>query len=207
MYTYKRVEQRERNEKERPLHNQALMANLLPSQTCKLHNPSQARCTHDEETMTRLPSKWGHLVTPTSVQTQRTIPRTLVASLSTTRRLQQRKDEARKPPPTKISTVHKGTLFEHRAAQVLRTDLSMALDRVGGRGDEGVDLEGWWWLPDFFSPKDKDNGEAASSMSTTTTGIPERHIRIRILAQCKAEKKKNWSKNGMKGLVVTGDFL
>ncbi|KAI0635290.1 hypothetical protein C8Q77DRAFT_1054262 [Trametes polyzona] len=39
----------------------------------------------------------------------------------------------------------------------------MSLRRVGGKGDGGVDLQGWWWLP---------------------------AERLRVVAQCKAEEKK-----------------
>ncbi|KAG1803348.1 uncharacterized protein BJ212DRAFT_1571147 [Suillus subaureus] len=52
----------------------------------------------------------------------------------------------------------------------------MSLKRVGGKSDGGVDLLGWWWLP-------------LSSDSQSTPITPPRR-RIRVLAQCKAEKKK-----------------
>lgn len=45
----------------------------------------------------------------------------------------------------------------------------MNLERVGGPSDGGIDLQGWWWLPRL--------GDT-------------RRRRIRVLAQCKAEKKK-----------------
>lgn len=47
----------------------------------------------------------------------------------------------------------------------------MSLTRVGGKSDGGIDLIGWWWLPDLVDQH-----------------APRR--RIRVLAQCKAEKKK-----------------
>lgn len=46
--------------------------------------------------------------------------------------------------------------------------MSMALTRVGGKEDGGVDLLGWWWLPH-------------DDMTRT---------RLRVVAQCKAEQKK-----------------
>jgi hypothetical protein len=49
----------------------------------------------------------------------------------------------------------------------------MSLRRVGGKSDGGIDLLGWWWLPT--------NGSSA-------VNAPRR--RLRVLAQCKAEKKK-----------------
>ncbi|KAI0039870.1 hypothetical protein FA95DRAFT_1566884 [Auriscalpium vulgare] len=51
----------------------------------------------------------------------------------------------------------------------------MSLTRVGGGGDGGVDLTGWWWVP----PR---------THAQTAAGASRR--RLRVLAQCKAEKKK-----------------
>ncbi|TFY66124.1 hypothetical protein EVG20_g4968 [Dentipellis fragilis] len=85
-----------------------------------------------------------------------------------------------------LSNVHRGTAFEQRALHVLQDNMSMALTRVGGRDDGGVDLLGWWWLPDT----------RAATLDHTETG-EERKVglstpmrRLRVLAQCKAEKKK-----------------
>ncbi|KAG1884323.1 hypothetical protein F4604DRAFT_1732789 [Suillus subluteus] len=75
-----------------------------------------------------------------------------------------------------LSTVARGTAFEEWSLQLLQDYFSMSLKRVGGKSDGGVDLLGWWWLP-FTS----------DSQSTPIT--PPRR-RIRVLAQCKAEKKK-----------------
>jgi hypothetical protein len=50
----------------------------------------------------------------------------------------------------------------------------MSLIRVGGRDDGGIDLQGWWWLP----------------VETDHTGMVCARKRIRVIAQCKAEKKK-----------------
>ncbi|OAX40819.1 hypothetical protein K503DRAFT_573233 [Rhizopogon vinicolor AM-OR11-026] len=77
-----------------------------------------------------------------------------------------------------LSTVARGTAFEQRSLQLLQDCFSMSLRRVGGKSDGGVDLIGWWWLP--FS-------ESRSPPSTPST-LSRR--RIRVLAQCKAEKKK-----------------
>ncbi|KIK70111.1 hypothetical protein GYMLUDRAFT_80104 [Collybiopsis luxurians FD-317 M1] len=80
------------------------------------------------------------------------------------------------------STVFRGTSFEKRCLHLLETHLGMVLRRVGGKEDGGVDLNGWWWLPD---------------VTRVQTGPPSPEYlkqvpikRVRILAQCKAEKKK-----------------
>ncbi|KAG6884790.1 hypothetical protein C0993_008280 [Termitomyces sp. T159_Od127] len=49
----------------------------------------------------------------------------------------------------------------------------MSLRRIGGKSDGGIDLLGWWWLPPF---------------GASDVNVPRR--RLRVLAQCKAEKKK-----------------
>lgn len=50
-----------------------------------------------------------------------------------------------------ISTVHRGTAFEKRSLSLLQSTMSMSLNRVGGKADGGVDLLGWWWLPEAGS--------------------------------------------------------
>ncbi|KAL1679597.1 hypothetical protein EV122DRAFT_251146 [Schizophyllum commune] len=84
------------------------------------------------------------------------------------------------------TTVAKGTAFEQRSLAVARNRLSMSLRRVGGKSDGGIDLTGWWWLPhasDALQPRHTPNGDASQPQP-----FPRR--RIRVLAQCKAEKKK-----------------
>jgi hypothetical protein len=75
--------------------------------------------------------------------------------------------------PKLLSTVERGTAFEERSLRLARMHLSMALSRVGGKSDGGVDLQGWWWLP-----------------SGVDGAPPTARRRLRILAQCKAEAKK-----------------
>ncbi|PSR76195.1 hypothetical protein PHLCEN_2v8618 [Hermanssonia centrifuga] len=53
----------------------------------------------------------------------------------------------------------------------------MSLIRVGGKDDGGIDLQGWWWLP-------------ISQAGQDSSHSPSRYMRMRVLAQCKAEKKK-----------------
>lgn len=69
----------------------------------------------------------------------------------------------------KISTTQLGTAYENHCLQLLSRQLCMSLTRVGGRGDGGVDLRGWWWLP-----TNKEGGRR----------------RLRVLGQCKAESIK-----------------
>ncbi|KAL5498520.1 hypothetical protein ACEPAH_1873 [Sanghuangporus vaninii] len=85
-----------------------------------------------------------------------------------------------------LSSVHRGTAFENRAMMMLRY-LSMSLTRIGGRSDGGVDLQGWWWLP-ATSPTSQSTDPEQADLVTDNTGIHRR--RIRVLAQCKAERKK-----------------
>jgi hypothetical protein len=78
------------------------------------------------------------------------------------------------------SAVHKGVAFEQRSIKVLEEHLSMTLRRVGGKSDGGVDLIGWWWLPQATPPI------TAPAAAWNTEG----RKRIRVIGQCKAEKKK-----------------
>lgn len=99
-----------------------------------------------------------------------------------------------------------GLAFERHAQRFLNHDLRMALTRVGGSGDGGVDLRGYWWLP---KPKALRRSSSSSSLSSLDRlggvqratrpvqppgllkdGSPGRRIApLRVLAQCKAEKK------------------
>lgn len=77
---------------------------------------------------------------------------------------------------SQLSTVHRGVAFETKCMRLLQDNLSMSLRRVGGASDGGIDLQGWWWLP------------TSEKLPNTEDGLQYR--RMRILAQCKAEKKK-----------------
>ncbi|KAI9063518.1 hypothetical protein FKP32DRAFT_1571477 [Trametes sanguinea] len=83
-----------------------------------------------------------------------------------------------------ITTVMKGSRFEERSLRLLREHLSMSLRRVGGRGDGGIDLQGWWWLPVECL------GLAAPSSSGIFDARGVARRRLRVIAQCKAEEKK-----------------
>ena len=77
-----------------------------------------------------------------------------------------------------LSAVHRGNAFEERSLKLLEKTMSMSLKRVGGKEDGGIDLVGWWWLPEL-SPN-------ASQPCSNSQG----RRRIRVVGQCKAEKKK-----------------
>src|ERR1700722_2502510 len=104
------------------------------------------------------------------------------------------------PPPSsssprgELSHVHRGTAFEERALRVLRTRLCMDLRRVGGKDDGGVDLLGWWWVPGEGGV-DGEDGEEEGSLRR----------RIRVIGQCKAEKRKAGPRfvREMEGVVAT----
>ncbi|PVG03190.1 hypothetical protein CPB86DRAFT_749303 [Serendipita vermifera] len=85
------------------------------------------------------------------------------------------------------TSVEIGTAFELRALKLLRENFSMALERVAGPGDGGVDLVGWWWLPHL-------PGLPLVTDSTGQHSDPAIHpmdrSRIRVWAQCKAERTK-----------------
>ena len=80
----------------------------------------------------------------------------------------------------RLSTVHQGNAFEERSLALLHKTMSMSLKRVGGKEDGGIDLLGWWWLP--FANNSLLNHDIATSSSNRR--------RIRVIGQCKAEKKK-----------------
>lgn len=90
-------------------------------------------------------------------------------------------------PEKLLSNVHRGTAFEKRALSLLTEHMSMSLTRVGGSNDGGVDLIGWWWVPGGEKPT-----------MTCPPSVPEKRgewglanrRRLRVLAQCKAEKRK-----------------
>ncbi|KAF5334756.1 hypothetical protein D9611_012935 [Ephemerocybe angulata] len=87
----------------------------------------------------------------------------------------------------RLSTVHRGVAFEQRALNLLKEYFSMSLTRVGGRGDGGIDLLGWWWLPSIYTSA----VSPSSTSSSPDTGLQQqRQLRIRVVGQCKAEKKK-----------------
>ena len=82
----------------------------------------------------------------------------------------------------RLSTVHQGNAFEQRSLALLHKTMSMSLKRVGGKEDGGIDLLGWWWLPPPTS--------SPPTLLPSDDPNRRRRRRIRVIGQCKAEKKK-----------------
>ncbi|TFK20390.1 hypothetical protein FA15DRAFT_673531 [Coprinopsis marcescibilis] len=95
-----------------------------------------------------------------------------------------------------LSAVHRGKAFEERSMKLLETKFSMNLTRVGGRDDGGVDLLGWWWIPasentvQIATDATANNPPPAPAIKALPTHTGELKRRVRVIAQCKAEKKK-----------------
>jgi len=71
---------------------------------------------------------------------------------------------------------------------ILRDDMSMTLKRIGGKDDGGIDFFGWWWLPhESLSSSSSPNEETCRHHRPSAV---LRRRRIRVIGQCKAEKKK-----------------
>lgn len=114
----------------------------------------------------------------------------------------------------RISPVHIGTAFEAHSLRFLNHHLNMSLRRIGGPGDDGVDLSGWWYVPSNAKRFEKQkNPSGASSISSQmeeeATALPSEFTagfegigsvqpefgmiglrRVKVVAQCKAESKK-----------------
>ena len=122
--------------------------------------------------------------------------------------------QIRRFPDRLLSTVHRGTAFEYRALALLTKHMSMSLTRVGGSHDGGIDLVGWWWVPCekacayraivseplptqvrrarctlYNKPPDPLDATTSEPEPLRNSNTANRR-RLRVLAQCKAEKRK-----------------
>ncbi|KAK4689443.1 hypothetical protein P7C73_g652, partial [Tremellales sp. Uapishka_1] len=79
--------------------------------------------------------------------------------------------------PSRTSTTEIGQVFEAHSLRYLNDHLHMSLANVGGAGDGGVDLRGWWWLPKSTKRRVKDGEMDLKKLR-----------RIRVTGQCKAER-------------------
>jgi len=73
----------------------------------------------------------------------------------------------------------------------------MSLKRVGGAGDEGIDLTGWWFVPSHLQHHRRYLNESDKSLNvlpgidgnSKKAGITEGVKRLKVIGQCKAEAK------------------
>ncbi|KAG6853071.1 hypothetical protein C0991_007063 [Blastosporella zonata] len=75
--------------------------------------------------------------------------------------------------PVGVITEPSDNAKNEELAKELWDTTESVLTSVGGKSDGGIDLLGWWWLP---------------QLDASHINAPRR--RLRVLAQCKAEKKK-----------------
>ncbi|KAG8999538.1 hypothetical protein FRB90_012051 [Tulasnella sp. 427] len=74
----------------------------------------------------------------------------------------------------------------------------MSLTSVAGRGDGGIDLQGWWWLPqltipsalDDVDPKFTSASKSLRKTASSSSSLELERQKARVIAQCKAETKK-----------------
>ncbi|EPT01194.1 hypothetical protein FOMPIDRAFT_1161816 [Fomitopsis schrenkii] len=92
-----------------------------------------------------------------------------------------------------LSATHKGTAFENRSLALLEEHLSMSLRRVGGKDDGGIDLLGWWWLP-LTHRRECVASALGSLKEMSPSSVSNGRKRLRVIVQCKDEKRKSGPK-------------
>lgn len=102
------------------------------------------------------------------------------------------------------STHALGVAFEIASLDFLRkAPLSLQLAHVGGAGDGGIDLRGWWVPPSFLNHVLAPNGEAREKTATFERGP------YKVICQCKAETRKLGPRalRELEGTVIAHDEL
>jgi Protein of unknown function (DUF2034) len=82
------------------------------------------------------------------------------------------------------STVFTGTRYEYLTLTSLRR-LGIELVRIGGTGDKGVDLAGFWHLPQWPSEKPLSSGHLSPTSETETDIQGGLRETIKVVVQCK----------------------
>ena len=134
----------------------------------------------------------------------------------------------------RIAPTDIGRAFEIHSLRFLNHQLHMSLRRVGGAGDGGIDLRGWWHIPSdaqplrpktisimtghpiyaksWEQPKIPEHREDEALAQDFTDGFefgsPDRQDwrRLRVLAQCKAERRPLAAKTVRELEGVMGHF-
>lgn len=72
----------------------------------------------------------------------------------------------------------------------MNSNLHMSLRRVGRAGDGGVDLRGSWYVPpNTAGPSRLADASGGKERNRRLEGLREDWRRLRVVGQCKAEKK------------------
>lgn len=108
------------------------------------------------------------------------------------------------------SSAEIGLAYENHSLAYLNSQLHMLLRRVGRAGDGGIDLRGSWWVPREAMRRSATRADAAGPSTATPAlmndaaqpgvqasssglGVSQAGVqgarRIRVVGQCKAERK------------------
>ncbi|RPA88083.1 hypothetical protein BJ508DRAFT_409984 [Ascobolus immersus RN42] len=91
------------------------------------------------------------------------------------------------PPPSKRSSVLRGTLFEYTVQSSLQQSFpGLILRKTGGAGDGGVDLIGRWELPPSHGQRKVVNPDTLERKEAGVPETPEGKRKISVLVQCKS---------------------
>ncbi|KAL8292794.1 hypothetical protein RQP46_001406 [Phenoliferia psychrophenolica] len=98
------------------------------------------------------------------------------------------------PIPLGPSNAALGRAFELASLRWLSSPpLRLSLLHIGQSNDRGIDLRGWWPIPDSTPP----------SPAPTTPDSPTRRKRWSVLVQCKAERRRlgAWAVRELEGVI------